>query len=267
MEINLDIFLIENFVINLFLIVIMMKLLRAKRKRRMEIIAAMVGAFYTLVMIFPEVSILAALPFRIIVAVIMVYIAMRCRNIKEILKGTLVLILTSFILSGVSFGFSLIGNGYSLEDGLTINNYPIKYLIISILTIFILVERIVNTIRDKMFVENYIYNLTIKYHSKEFYAKGFLDTGNELREPITDLPVIVVESDICKYADFNEKEAIYINIKTINGDGGKLKGFRVKDVVIENEKSKLIRDVIICLTENILSGEGAYNALLSRGIV
>jgi stage II sporulation protein GA (sporulation sigma-E factor processing peptidase) len=79
--------------------------------------------------------------------------------------------------------------------------------------------------------------------------------------------VIVVESDICKYADFNEKEAIYINIKTINGDGGKLKGFRVKDVVIENEKSKLIRDVIICLTENILSGEGAYNALLSRGIV
>lgn len=62
MEINLDIFLIENFVINLFLIVIMMKLLRAKRKRRMEIIAAMVGAFYTLVMIFPEVSILAALP-------------------------------------------------------------------------------------------------------------------------------------------------------------------------------------------------------------
>lgn len=267
MEIYIDILLLENFVINLFLIVVMVKLLKGKRRRRREIIAAVVGSFYTLVMVFPKLNFLAILPFKIIISIIMVHIALKCNNIKEIIKGTVLLILTSFLLSGICFWFSLYINGYDLRYGYTIDSYPIKYSVISVIIIFLLLERIVSTVKDRLFVENYTYNLTIKYKNQVIEAKGFLDTGNELREPITNLPVIVIEKNICTFLDFNEKEVIYINFKTVDGAEGKLRGFKIEEVVIENEKCRLIRDAIICITENILSGEGAYNALLSRGIV
>lgn len=267
MDLYIDVFLFENFVINLFIIVITMKLLKGKRRRKREILAALLGMVYTIVMIFPKLMIFTGLPFKIIVSIIMVAIAMGIRNIIQVIKGTVILNFTSLFLSGICYWLWTNSDGYSLEYGFTINSYPIKFSIIALLVVFLLLERVMNLVKDKLFVENYIYNLVINYKSKEIRARGFLDTGNELREPITDLPVIVIQKNLCELAEFNEKEAIYINFKTVDGAGGKLKGYKVKDIVIENHKSKLIRDAIVCVTENILSGEGTYNALLSRGIV
>jgi Sporulation factor SpoIIGA. len=267
MIIYIDILLIENFIINLFLLMVMTKLLKVKKRRKQEIFAATLGAFYVLVMISPSLRFFTLIPFKLIVSVIMVYIAIGTTNFRNLFKGTVVLIMLSFLLSGMCFGLSFFSNGYSLDSGYTVNSFPIKYLVLAILCILIFTERVVDIIKDKYFVSNYTYDVTIKINNHEIHTKGFLDTGNELKEPITNLPVIIIEKTLYDDVDLDPKKLLFINFKAVNGIDGMLRGIRAKEIIIENENCKLIREGIVCFTEHSLAEDGEYKALLSRGIV
>ena len=47
--------------------------------------------------------------------------------------------------------------------------------------------------------------------------RAFLDTGNELREPATNLPVLIVERDIFYDINLSKYDKFYIPYKVING--------------------------------------------------
>ena len=47
-----------------------------------------------------------------------------------------------------------------------------------------------------------------------------------------------------------------------------ISGFRVKNIKIYNKSSNLlIKDAIVCFCDQRLSGDGDYEALLSRGMI
>ena len=128
-------------------------------------------------------------------------------------------------------------------------------------------HRIVIFVKDRKEILNFIYDVDIVFGEKKKRIKAFLDTGNELREPVTNLPVMIVEKDILSDINIKSKEVFYIPFKVVNGSGGLLKGFKPADVnICKNnifEKTELI--VAVCDTK--LSDLNDYNALLSRGII
>lgn len=265
MVVYIDVMLFENFIINLFLLLLSFKLLRFNYKKSIYL-SAIVGSIYTLVL-FLEWPLGTSFIVKILVAVLMIIIAIKERKITNILKCVVGFFILSFTLSGVCFSFALMQNQYSLIQSFEINNYSIKYIIISIMILYIVVVRSYEYLRERVLIKSLIYDIEISVNKNIFYIKGFLDTGNELREPVTNLPCIIIEERYLKEVQIPEREYFNISYSTI-GEDGKMRGFKGEKVRIKNsDEDWRTIDAVICSCKNKLSKENDFNALLSRGII
>jgi stage II sporulation protein GA (sporulation sigma-E factor processing peptidase) len=267
MEIYLDVVLIENFIVDLFLLSITFNVIRVEVKNKKLLFSALIGAIYTMVMIFPKLSFFSLMPIQICVAYFMNFIIMGKERWVMAIKATGVFFLASVTLSGICFYLAELKNSYSFSNGFSINNFSLKSLIVALMIIYIIYFRAISYFRERLLISNFTFDVEIIIDDIKYVVKGFLDTGNELREPITNLPCIIIEERLfCNYK-FNEDKVYYINYSAI-GFKGNLKGFKVDKVRIRGE-GKDFREVkaIICPCKDILSREKDFNALLSRGVV
>lgn len=262
-----DLLVLENAIVNLFLLVITMKSIRHKFKWKKVISAAFVGGLYTMVLFIPKLFIVGSFPFQLFVAYFMIRIASGKMNFISHLKMLILFFMFTFTLSGICFLFSMRQNFYILGSSFEIENYSIKYILLSLMIIFIIGSRILDYIKERTFVDNYILKISFEIDGEKYEILSFLDTGNELKEPVTNLPCIIIERDIIKNINFKGKRIYYVPYNAI-GVGGNLEGIRINNIEINNSgvfEKKI--DAIVCPCEEKLSKEDEFNALLSRGIV
>lgn len=267
MEIYIDVLLLENFIVNLFLLLLTMKLIHHKCKTSIMIFSSFLGGIYTLVLVIPELRIFSYFPFQIIMAIIMVWITCGKTSIINLLKTTTTFLIVSFTLSGICFLFSIKENLYVLGENFSITKYSIKYVILSFMILFIFIDRISYYLKEQSFVNNYIFSVECYIENKQYIFKGFLDTGNELKEPVTNLPCIIVEESLLYDVNFYGNNIYHIPYSTVKSNGT-LAGIRVNNVNIKDHGLEFRKiDAIICPCSEQFSKNSAFNALLSRGIV
>lgn len=267
MIIYADIVVLENTIVNLFLLMITMKSVRHKYKRAGILSASFVGGLYTMVMFVPNLSFFRNFPIPIFVAYLMVRMSSGKMNFISHLKILVLFFIFTFMLSGICFLFSIKQNLYILGDSFEIEHYSIKYILLSIMIVYIIGSRILDYIKERTFVSNCNFEISFEIDGNKYDVLSFLDTGNELKEPITNLPCILIEKEIIKDIEFEGKRVYYVPYSAI-GSGGNLEGIRINDIVINSKgifKKKF--DAIVCPCKEKLSKENEFNALLSRGIV
>lgn len=103
-------------------------------------------------------------------------------------------------------------------------------------------------------------------NDKSIKFKAFLDTGNELIEPVTMLPVIILEEDYFNNLTLNN-DIYYINYSTVSGWEGRLKGFKPDKLFLTSGEKTIEKEAIVCSCSEKLSKDREYEALLSRGII
>ena len=267
MEIYVDVIIAENFIINLFLLLVSTKLLKYQYGNISMYLSSLIGAIYTLVL-FSEVKFLSSLVFKILVAMIMITIVIRPKRVANIIKGTIVFFINSFMLCGLCFGLVMMQNTYVLGDSFNINNYSIKWVLLALMIFYILLVRVNDYLKDRAVINNFIYDIYINIGGKILILKGFLDTGNELREVVSNLPCIIIEDKYLKEIDIKENDKYIINYNTIT-ESGQLEGIRGDKIMIRNSLSDEWKkiDAIICKSSMVLSKDNDYQALLSRGII
>ena len=140
-----------------------------------------------------------------------------------------------------------------------------------------------------------IVKLKVFFGEKSINAKAMIDTGNLLKDPITRMPVIVVEKDIlyeiipCKILDnleqivggdireneiYEEEFVEYISkfrvipFSSLGKQNGLLLGFKASKVItyIDANEEEL-KNVIIGIYDKKLSKKDKYNALLGLEIL
>lgn len=265
MVVYIDLVIIENFIINLFLLLLTFKLLKFNYNKTVYL-SAILGAIYTLV-IFLEWPLGKSFIVKVLVAIIMVAIPMESRKLINILKSVGYFFILSFLLCGVCFGFVLMQNQYDFAEKFEISNNSIKYMLLAIMLLYIVIVRAYEYLRERLVVKSLIYDIEIFVNGNILNVKGFLDTGNELREPVTNLPCIIIEESYLEKVTLSEREYFNISYKTI-GEDGKIRGFRGDKVRIRSEDTEWRTvDAIICGCKNKLSSENDFNALLSIGII
>lgn len=267
MEIYVDVIIMENFIINLFLLLLTFRLLRFQYKNAGIYIASLIGALYTLV-IFMDVKFLTSLIFKVFVAIVMISITIDTRKIINILKATITFFIMSFILCGVCFGMVVMQNNYVLGEEFSISNYSIKWLLLSLMILYIVIVRFYDYLKERALIKNFIYDIYINVGGKILTLKAFLDTGNELRETVSNLPCIIIEDKYLEDIEVKEEDKYVINYNTIT-EKGKLKGFKGDKIMIRNNLKDewTTIDAIICGSPMILSKDNDYQALLSRGVI
>ncbi|MEG0238059.1 MAG: sigma-E processing peptidase SpoIIGA, partial [Clostridium sp.] len=122
-------------------------------------------------------------------------------------------------------------------------------------------------IREKNIINNFFYDVEINLKNSSINVKGFLDSGNELREPVTNLPCILVEESYLNITNMKDENIFSIPYSAI-GYNGSLKGIRADNVKIRKE-GKVFKEInaIICPCRDTLSRDNEFNALLSRGVM
>lgn len=267
MEIYADVLILENCIVNFFLLVLTMKCIKHKCKMITLMSSSLIGGVYTMVILIPQLNLLSYLPFELAVACIMLRLTYGKTSIFNIIKLLFIFLMLTFTLSGVCFLFSLRQNVCLLGKTFKIEKYSVKYIMLGIMIIYLIYSRIIEYMKDKLFTDNFRFKIQFKIGDKQYNFKSFLDTGNELREPITNLPCILIEENMIDDINFDEKKIYYILYSSI-GHGGRLKGIRVNNIKIKS-KNHLYEeiDAIICPCKEKLSKEHEFNALLSRGVV
>lgn len=268
MIVYLDVLLIENFLINFFLIVVSIQLLRFKFKYRRVIIASILGSVYTLTILFENLHMFTLIPFKILIVLFMLLIVIGKRSIITFCKSIAIFFVVSIAFSGFCFVFAMAENPYNITGAFTIKNYSSKYLLFSLIILYISSFRIYAFFKERAIINNFLYKLEFELNGEQVNTMAFLDTGNELVEPATMLPVIILEKQVIAKCNIDDKKYFYIPYKSVDGITNRMKGIKVHDIKLENNSGhNITSNVIIAICDTKLSADGDFNALLSRGVI
>lgn len=220
MTVYVDVLLLINTLVNYFMLLGVKIITRAETKRYRMIIGAAVGGLSSL-SVFLDLGILVTL-MKIAVAVIMVLISFPLISVKVFLKKCIWLFLISVIFSGVCFAayFFFDTDLMIYSNGTVYFDIDITFLTVCTVIFYIAITMI-SRFTDKKIPKKQYYPITLISGDEKFTLRGFLDTGNNLKEPFSFAPVIVTNEEIYKKvrsAGKNARERI-IPVSTVNGDG------------------------------------------------
>ncbi|WP_333859070.1 sigma-E processing peptidase SpoIIGA [Clostridium sp.] len=265
MVVFLDLLILINLIVNFFLLYITGRTLKLRINFKRIFLGAFIGSIYTITLIYPCLSVFSTLYFKLIVAMALVYISFGNKGIITDFKILCIFMLYSMLLAGTCMFIQY--NRYSYADSAMIINFPYQWLFIALMICYITIDRLVIYIKDRRDLASLVYEIDIIFKDGEKKVKAFLDTGNELREPATNLPVVIVEKAIFDSVDLEQFGKFYIPYRVINGSSGKLLGFKPDIIKINFGKEVKYREVIVALCQDKLSQLDDYHALLSRGVI
>lgn len=290
MTIYIDVVLIENLLMNYIILFATGVILKIKIKHIRLILASLVGAIYTIIAYISALRIYSNIFLKFILSLIIIYIAFNPKSVKKLFKFTLIFYLTSFVFGGAAFALIYIVKPQDIlrNNGLVLNTNSLKTIFISAIIAFAIIIIGFKVVKNKISAKDMYCNIKIILNQKEIETKAMIDTGNFLREPITNTPVIVVEhtllydcmpKEILNHletilgGDFSEipdkvREEYISRLKVIpfsslGKQNGMLLGIKADKVIIKSDEEEKENDnVIIGIYNKFLTKRGEYRALL-----
>lgn len=193
-------------------------ILKVKPKKIRLLASSSIGAMYTVIMYLNIIPIYSNFIMKFILSVVMVYIAFYPQSVKKLCKQLVIFYLISFAFGGCVFGLMYLVKPQlvQIRRGVFVGTYPIKIAIIGGLVAFTIIQLSFKLVKTKLTKKDMIYTLELSLFEKKVQIDALLDTGNFLREPITGVPVVIVEKEALSQLIPNE---IIINSnKIIGGD-------------------------------------------------
>lgn len=289
-----DVLVAENFIINLVILNITSRFSKLKTNKIKLMLGSLFGALYVLVVFFPSLEMFLALTMKIAVSVIMIIIAFTPGRFRDFFKATAIFYIVTFALGGSAFAlFYLTGHGEFIDGILYISdldNFPVSLLIMGIGIGYLLMVFCWDYIQSRVIKDELIYNVVIELNDKSIEVNAILDTGNNLKDPVSNLPVIVVEYEAMQLVLPDRLSLVFDDIKeeinyeklcrllentdlilkirlipfsTIGKQNGMLVGVKPDIVRLTGKKCKReVKDVVIGIYNNKISKTGEYKALL-----
>lgn len=217
MVIYIDIVFIINFILDLLLLLTVNIALKRYSKIYKLILGALFGSISLITLFLPLNSILLFI-FKIIMGIIMCFIAFGYKNLKYTIYNVLYLCMVSIILGGFLYylkvEFSYNNKGFVFYyHGLAINYLFLLFISPFILYVFL------KSIKALKEIKNYYYQVRIIFaNNYELKVSGFLDTGNKLKDPITNKPIIILNKKIVK-GKVPIRSPMYVPFNSLNHHG------------------------------------------------
>lgn len=289
MTIYLDVVLLENLIMNGIIVYVTAIITKTKIKHIRILLASLIGAIYSILSYISKFPIFSNIFVKILLSIIMVYIAYDPKEIKILGKELLLFYLTSFLFGGVAFAMIYIIKPQEIlmKDGLFLGTYPLKTVFLGAIIASIILITGFKVVKSKISKKDMYCKITINLEGKEKDINVMIDTGNLLKEPISGMPVIVVEHtqlyDIIPKEILNNLEKILggdlnnipeeiknkyltklkvIPYSSLGKQNGMLLGIKAEKVVIHKEQEIVKKDIIIGIYNKSLTKRGEYNGLI-----
>lgn len=297
MTIYIDVVLIENLIMNYIILLATGLILKIKIKHIRLIIGSLLGAIYTIIGYMGILEIYSSFILKIILSIMIVYIAYYPQTLKKMWKELLFFYLTSFVFGGVAFSLIYIVKPQEIimKNGLFLGTYPLKTVILGAIVAFVIIITAFKIIKSKISKKDLICEITVEIEGKKIITKALIDTGNMLKEPITNTPVVVIEHtllyDVLPKEILNHLEEIIggdfkeipeeiknkyvsklklIPYSSLGKQNGMLLGIKTKKLIIVKgeEKEKIEKEnIILGIYDKSLTKKGEYRAIIGMEFV
>jgi len=289
MTIYIDVVIIENICMNYLLLLTTGKINKCKLKHLKIIFASVVGTIYVIFSLFVPLNILISFILKLIISAVMIYASFTPKNLKALFREVITFYLVTFAFGGCAFAllYFLKPAEIIMKNGLLMGYYPLKVVILAAIVAFAITTVAFKNIKGRIVKKNIFCEVEIFVGNNKTTVKAIVDTGNMLKEPITRIPVIVVESgrlntvldekvlnNIERIINGNVDIGEYITklkvipFTSLGKQNGLLLGFKPDSVNIkfEEEKHENIK-AIIGIYDKELTKTGVYNALVGLDIL
>lgn len=295
MTLYLDIVLLENLIMNYIILFATGLISKIDIKQFKIIISSLIGASYAIISFITSLNLYNTIILKVILSIVMIYIAFNPKNVKKLVKELLVFYLISFAFGGCAFFllYYIKPQDILSKNGVLIGSYPLKIAVLGGILGFFIVNITFKLIKDKIDKSNLICNIEITYEEKVVKLNALMDTGNLLKDPISGYSVIVAEAN--KLIEIIPKTVIENINKIINGDeenilncienkyksrfriipfsslgkeNGMLLGFRPDYIRAYYEDDEIrIQHVIVGLYDRHITKNESYCALIGLDII
>ena len=195
MTIYVDVVFLENLFMNYIILFATAIINKVEIKVVRIAIASMLGSLYAIISFTQILNNSLGIIIKVMLSIAMVYIAFRPQTLKKCLKQLLIFYLTSFTFGGVAFALLYFVKPADLliKNGIYIGTYPIKVALLGGTVGFIIITIAFKIIKGKINKKDMFCQIEIQILNKKEKMIAMLDTGNLLKEPITGVPVVIVE--------------------------------------------------------------------------
>lgn len=290
MTIYLDVVLIENLIMNFIILYATGIILKSRIKNIRLILASLLGAIYSVVAYTSILKIYSSFILKVILSIIIVYIAYNPQNVKQLWKQMLIFYMTSFVFGGAAFALIYIVKPQEIfmKNGLFLGTYPLKTILLGSIIAFFIIITSFKIVKTKISKKDMFCFIKVKINNNIFKTQVMIDTGNLLKEPFTNTPVIILEhtllydcvpkeilnnleniigGDFNKIPEKIKQEYIsklkLIPFSSLGKQNGMLLGIKPEYVNIISEKNeKKIENVIIGIYNKSLTKRGEYRGLI-----
>ncbi len=272
MTVYIDQYIIINVILNFIILRITKNIIKSKSTNPRLFVSSLAGGLFAVLLLFPQTKIATGIMGKIIFSLILTAISFKSENLKEFFKNLVVFYFVSFTIGGCGFALAnMFNKNYCLDTA--------RLLCITVFLSYIILS-IISSVYEKYFrYDNLIHKIQIRNGDQETETECFYDTGNNLRDPISKLPVIVVnistikkllpESMIYELLHNTDVVKIYlsycmnINLKLIPyntvANSGFMLGFMPTGVFIDDKETK----AVIGISSTIMSSDKKYNAIVN----
>ena len=243
MTLYVDVLFAVNFSMDFFSLFLCSKILKNKLHRLRIVLSATIGGIFGVLCVVLSLNLLLEVILCVIFALLMTIIAFPNKKIKHIAINTIVYWAISSLLGGImSFLYSF-ANKF-LSKYIAMYEYEnvytgARFLIIATLSILIA------SVFGKIFFnkkEQKTAHVKIVFMNKEYELTGLCDSGNLLKDPLSDKDVILVAKDTNIAIKIESLDDIYkrfIPFQDIS-QKGMLKGVIPQKILIEDKEVSAI---------------------------
>lgn len=270
-------------------------ILKIKPKTLRVIASSTIGSIYSIITYITEIEIFTSVILKAILAVIMVYVAFNPQNVKKMWKQVAIFYLTSFVFGGVTLYliYYIKPQEIFIRNGVFVGEYVLKVIMLGAIVAFITIEISLKIIKTKITPKDMYCKIKIKLQEKTIETRAMIDTGNLAKEPITNTPVVIVEStllenilpnkilnnlenilggDLSQISEEMQEKYISklrcIPFSSLGKQNGMLLGIKADEIQIETEDEKKIsNNVIIGIYDKSLTKRGEYRALIGMELL
>lgn len=248
LKIYIDLILFLNFGFDFLLLLSVSLILRRNVPIHKLLIGAFIGSISTLTL-FINITSFQLFLIKIIISILMVTASFGIRNAKYTTKNIIYLYLSSIILGGglylLNIEFSYDNKGIIFyNNGLSIN--MLVLVIISPIIIYIYIKECKNL---KNNYSNY-HQVHIKIKDIVIECTGFIDTGNKLKDPYKNRPIILINNKTLKKQDLNK---IMVPAQTVIGTK-LIECIKIDKLKIDNQTIK--KEVLLGLIDKQIKIDG-----------
>ena len=295
MTIYIDLIFFENIIMNSIIIYATSIIIKQKPKILRLLISSIIGAIYSIALYITNYKIYTSIFSKIILSIIMMYVAFKPSNLKKLFKQVLILYLTSFVFGGVALNliYFLKPENISIKNGLFTGEYALKVIMLGALVALIIVKISIKIIKSKITTKDMYCKIKMKINEKQIETNAMIDTGNLVKEPITNTPVVIVESSLLEgiipKEILNNLENILcgnlnnipqeiqeeyftklrcIPFSSLGKENGMLVGIKIPEIIAQNEEEeKKTSNIIIGIYDKSLTKRGEYRALIGVELI